>query len=204
MDIQAGIPRSRGAVCGVLLVLLGLWGGLAPFIGPYIHFGFTPDKAWQYTQGRLYYSAIPGGAALLGGLIVLVTRNRGVGVVGGLLAALGGVWFGLGDGFVTTVLKRASISIGVPLAPLGSSASTLRTYLESIAFFGGLGMVVLFFGALAIGRFSLLAATDVTPMPEDTGYYETQATFPTTSGNFPGIQQYPDVPPDYPTVPADQ
>jgi hypothetical protein len=206
MDIQAGIPRSRGAVCGVLLVLLGLWGGLAPFVGPYIHFGFSPDKAWEYTQGRVYYSAIPGAAALIGGLAVLLTRNRAVGVIGGLLAVLGGAWFGLGDGFVTTVLKKSSISIGAPLAPFASTASTLRTYLETIAFFGGLGLVVLFFGALAIGRFSMLAARDVVPMADDSGYYETQTSFPTTTtGQFPGVEQYPDVPPPgYPTIPASQ
>ena len=39
--------------CGVLLILLGLWGGLAPFVGPYVHFGFTPDATWHYDSGRL-------------------------------------------------------------------------------------------------------------------------------------------------------
>jgi hypothetical protein len=202
MDDQATIPRSRGAVCGVLLVLLGLWGGLAPFVGPYFHFGFTPDKAWAYTQGRLYYSAIPGAAALLGGLLVLITRNRAIGITGGVLAVLGGAWFGLGDGIVTVVLKRASISIGSPLAPI-ATASTLRTYLETIAFFGGLGLVVLFFGAVAIGRFSMLAARDVAPAVEDSGYYETQTSFPTATGQFPQAAQYPESP-GYPNVPASQ
>ena len=28
------VPRSRGALSGVLLVLLGLWGGLIAFVGP--------------------------------------------------------------------------------------------------------------------------------------------------------------------------
>ena len=79
MNRQGQIPRSRGGICGVLLILLGLWGGLAPFVGPYFHFGFTPDKTWHYDSGRLYYSVIPGAAALLGGLLVAVTRNRGVG-----------------------------------------------------------------------------------------------------------------------------
>ena len=76
MNSQVRIRRSRGAVCGVALILLGLWGGLAPFVGPYFHFGFTPDKAWAYTTGRLYLSAVPGGAAVLGGLFMMVTRSR--------------------------------------------------------------------------------------------------------------------------------
>src|SRR5277367_6779834 len=106
MNAQGRIPRTRGAVCGVLLILLGLWGGLAPFVGPYLHFGFTPDKAWAYTTGRLYLSAVPGAAALLGGLLVLGTRNRAVGIVGGLLGALGGAWFIVGGGFVVSILKN--------------------------------------------------------------------------------------------------
>jgi hypothetical protein len=205
MDDQAGIPRSRGAVSGVLLVLLGLWGGLAPFIGPYLHFGFSPDKAWAYTQGRLYYSLIPGAAVLIGGLFVLFTRNRAVGITGGILAALGGFWFGLGPGIVTIVLKK-SINVGTPLAQM-ATASTLRSYTETIAFFGGLGLVVLFFAALAIGRFSMLSAGDVAPMAEDSGYYEgAQAGFPTATGQFPRAeqqQQYPQSP-GYPTVSSDQ
>ncbi len=195
MDDQPRIPRSRGAVNGVILILLGLLGGLAPFVGPYIHFGFTPDKAWAYTQGRLYYSIVPGAAALVGGLAVTVTRNRGVGIAGGLLAVLGGAWFGLGDGFVTTVLKRGSISIGAPLAQAGAAPTALHTYLETLAFFGGLGLVVLFCGALAVGRFSMLAARDVAPVaPEGSDYYETQTGFPTAAGQFPDTPGYPTVP----------
>ncbi len=98
MNPQGQIPRSRGAICGVLLILLGLWGGLAPFVGPYFHFGYTPDKTFYYSSGRLYFSVIPGAAALLGGLLVLATRNRGVGAFGGVLAALGGAWFVAGAG----------------------------------------------------------------------------------------------------------
>jgi len=46
------VPRSRGAMTGLLLVLLGAWGGLIAFIGPYFHYAYTPDSAWTYTSGR--------------------------------------------------------------------------------------------------------------------------------------------------------
>ena len=71
MNPQGRIPRRRGAVCGLLLILLGLWGGLAPFVGPYLHFGYTPDKTWDFSSGRLYYSVIPAAAVLLGGLLAV-------------------------------------------------------------------------------------------------------------------------------------
>ena len=105
MNSQVRIRRSRGAVCGAALILLGLWGGLAPFVGPYFHFGFTPDKAWEYDTGRLYLSAVPGAAALLGGLAVILTRSRFVGISGGVLAALGGAWL-IAGAQVTTILAE--------------------------------------------------------------------------------------------------
>jgi len=84
------IPRTRGGVSGVLLILLGAWGALAPFVGPYFHFAYTPDRAWAYTSGRLWLSVVPGVAALAGGLLVTFATHRGVGIFGALLAALGG------------------------------------------------------------------------------------------------------------------
>src|SRR5271166_749960 len=162
MNAQGRIPRTRGAVCGVLLILLGLWGGLAPFVGPYFHFGFTPDTTWPYDSGRLYYSIIPGAAALIGGILVTITRNRAVGVAGGVLAVLGGAWFVAGFGFVTYVLKK-SIAAGGPIltATSGTQPIGLRPYLESISLFSGLGILILVLGAIAMGRFSMVAAKDV-------------------------------------------
>src|SRR5215469_9585983 len=166
MNDVVSIPRSRGAVSGVLLILLGVWGGLAPFVGHYLHFGFAPDKAWGWTSGRLYLSVIPGAAALLGGLMVLITRHRGVGISGGLLGALGGAWFVVGSGFVVYVLKNNSIKTGAPLQS-ASMAAPLQDYLEGAGLFFGIGVLILFFGALAIGRFSMLAASDLEALEAD-------------------------------------
>jgi hypothetical protein len=209
MNRQGQIPRGRGGITGLLLILLGAWGGLAPFVGPYFHFGYTPDKAWAYNSGRLYYSVIPGAAALLGGLFVLATRNRGVGVTGGLVAALGGAWFVLGNGITTVVLKQTAISIGVPIvtASTGAISSTTRTYGETVALFTGVGVLILFFGALAAGRLSLLAAQDV-PVTDDSYYADFPATpaatpqpgqystgqYPTSAGQFPSGSPFPTSP----------
>jgi hypothetical protein len=162
MNGEEQIPRNRGAVCGVLLILLGLWGGLAPFVGPYFHFGYTPDKAWAYNSGRLYYSIIHGAAALLAGVLITLTRNRGVAVAGGVLAALGGAWFAVGSGFVTNVLHR-SIGVGATIltGASGAHAVDLRSYLESVALFRGLGVLIVLLGAIVMGRFSMVAAKDL-------------------------------------------
>ncbi len=202
MNDLASIPRSRGAVCGLLLILLGLWGGLAPLAGPYYHFGFTPDKAWAYTSGRLYLSVVPGAAALLGGLMMLVTRSRAVGIAGAVLGVLGGAWFIAGSGFVKAVLKNTSVSIGKPLESANMTAA-LQDYLARAALFFGLGALIVFVAALAIGRFSLLAARDVAAVEADAYPYSSQpeqfvaaAAYPTTAGQFPSAPdtttaQYP-------------
>ncbi|MGO8979125.1 MAG: hypothetical protein ACLP70_13885 [Streptosporangiaceae bacterium] len=54
MTAMLRVPRSRGALSGVLLILLGLWGGLVPFVGPYFHYAYTPDRAWDFTAGRVW------------------------------------------------------------------------------------------------------------------------------------------------------
>ena len=121
---------------GVLLILLGAWGGLAPFVGPYFHFAYSPDKAWAYTSGRLYLSIVPGAAALLGGLMVVSTGHRAVGVLGSLLAALGGVWFIVGSSVTVLVVKNGSIRPGFPVAgPLGPLSSATRQFLEGLGLF---------------------------------------------------------------------
>jgi len=55
--------RSRGAASGLLLVLLGLWGALIFFVGPYFHFAYTPDTAWTYSTGRLWLEILPGASS---------------------------------------------------------------------------------------------------------------------------------------------
>jgi hypothetical protein len=154
----ARIPRSRGSLCGLLLVLLGAWGGLIPFVGPYFHYAFTPDKTWAYTSGRLYLEVVPGIVVVLGGLLVLATRSRTVGSLGAFAAALGGAWFVGGYGLLHVFARNSTISPGSPVGAGGVLAR--KVILEQLGFFAGLGAVIVFFAALALGRFSLLAARD--------------------------------------------
>jgi hypothetical protein len=93
MAWMSRIPRSRGAVSGALLVLLGAWGGLVPFVGPYFGYAYTPGGAWHFTLARLWLEVLPGAAVVLGGALVVVGARRLVAGGGAVLAALGGGWF---------------------------------------------------------------------------------------------------------------
>ena len=192
------IPRSRGSVAGVLLIILGAWGGLIPFVGPYFHYAYTPDTAWHYTSGRLYLSIVPGAAALIGGLLAVLASHRAVGVLGSLLAALGGGWFILGGPIVALAVKSGSVSPGSPLTgAVGSLSSATRVFLETLGFFTGTGVLIVFLAALALGRFSVVSVRDAALADEGGGLSlgGDAAAFPAgenlpepaTTGEFPVV-----------------
>jgi hypothetical protein len=147
-------PRSRGAFSGVLLVLLGLWGGLVPFVGPYWHFAYTPDSTWTTTDGRWYLSVAPAVATVLGGLIVLGGANRLGAAFGAWLAVLGGAWFAVGGPLSTLWTADGANAAG---SPVGTAT---RQVVEQLTFFTGLGVVIVFFGALALGRFTVVGVRE--------------------------------------------
>jgi len=160
MNGMLRIPRSRGALSGVLLVLLGAWGGLIAFVGPYFHYAYTPDSAWSYTSGRLWMEVLPGAGALVGGLIALASASRPVAMFGAWLAAISGAWFALG-----TIIGHAWAGSGLTAGtPVGGN---LTRVVEQIGFFTGLGVVIVFLAALALGRLSVVGIRDGA-IPADT------------------------------------
>src|ERR1700755_390188 len=80
------VPRTRGATSGVLVLLLGAWGALVPFIGPHFGYAYTPNATWVMTSGRLWLELIPGVVAALGGLIMIGSASRAVGLWAGWLS----------------------------------------------------------------------------------------------------------------------
>ena len=138
--------RSRGAVSGALLVLLGLWGALIPFVGPYFHYAYTPDTTWTYNTARLWLEILPGAAVFLGGLLLIIATGRHVAAFGALLAAAAGAWFTLGT--ILSPLWNNHVALGGTPA---SSTLSMRI-LEQIGFFSALGLVIVFIAAAAFGR----------------------------------------------------
>lgn len=143
------VPRTRGAISGVLLVLLGIWGGLIAFVGPYAGYGYLPDQTWAYTTDRLYLVILPGAGAVLGGLLVLASANRATAMFGGWLAAVSGAWFVVGLP-LSPIWRGTANPMGMPL---GTGAT--HHALEHIGMFSGLGVVIVFLAALSLGRFAV-------------------------------------------------
>jgi hypothetical protein len=144
------VRRSQGALSGALLVLLGIWGALIPFVGPYFHYAYTPDRAWVATSARMWLEVLPGVVTMAGGIVVLVSRFRPTAVLGAWLAAVAGAWFAAGD-----VIAGRWARLPQPGTPAGG---TTRAVLEQLGFFTGLGIVIVFVAALALGRFTVVGA----------------------------------------------
>jgi hypothetical protein len=157
MTTMLQVPRTRGAVSGVLLVLLGAWGALIPFVGPYFHYAYTPDAAWTYTTGRLWMEVVPGAVTVVGGIILLSSATRPVAMFGAELAAVAGAWFALGKILTPIWTTTSALNPGFPVG------GTIGQPLEQIGFFTGLGVVIVFIGALALGRLTVIGVRDRRP-----------------------------------------
>ena len=147
------MPRSRGAASGFLLILLGVWGAFIPFVGPYFDFAFTPDQAWAWTTGRGWLEVLPGAVAAVGGLLLLSSRNRATAMLGAWMAVIAGAWFVVGRALA------GPLGLGDAGTPVATSETT-RVWLE-LTYFYGLGALIVFLGAVAVGRLSIRSVRDV-------------------------------------------
>jgi hypothetical protein len=156
--------RSRGAFSGFLLMLLGLWGALIPFVGPYFHYAYTPDQAWTYNTGRLWLELLPGAAVFLGGFLLMIARSRHIAMFGALLAVAAGAWFTLGP--VLSPLWNNHVPMGG--SPAG--ATVYMRIMEQLGFFTALGVVIVFVAAMALGRIASVASgiREIEEIPETT------------------------------------
>src|SRR3954471_12002058 len=151
------IPRTRGAISGLLIVVLGAWGAIVPFVGPSFNLTIGPDATFHMTHGRLWLSLIPGVVAVVGGLMLLFSANRASAILGAQLALAAGVWFVIGP-----VLSQLWSSAPGALGQAGFAAGDEgRRVLEAIAYFYGVGAAITAFAGLALGRLTLRSARDV-------------------------------------------
>jgi hypothetical protein len=147
------MPRTRGAVTGLLLILLGAWGALVPFFGPNIDWAYLADPAWTWTTAKGWLEVLPGAAAAVGGLLVLFSGNRANAVFGGWLAVFAGAWLVVGRAFASTL---GIGDIGQPVA-----STDLKRALLEVTYFTGLGALIVFLGGAAVARLAVRHARDV-------------------------------------------
>jgi hypothetical protein len=178
------MPRTRGAVTGLLLILLGAWGALAPFIGPIINWAYTADPAWTWTAAKGWLEVLPGVATAVGGLLLLASGNRASAVFGGWLAAFAGAWFVVGRTFASTL---GIGDVGQPLA-----STDLKRALLEVTYFTGLGSLIVLLSGAVLARVAVRHARDVVATePAPAPYGESRDVTGAPTGRFAAAEPQP-------------
>jgi hypothetical protein len=146
------MAKSRGAVTGPLLMILGAWGALIPFIGHAFGYGYTPSNTWTWSAARGWLEVLPGAVTFVGGFLLTASSNRIPAMIGGWLAAAAGAWFALGT-VVSPWWSAGDIGL-----PVGTPSHAVW---ERLGMFTGLGVVIVFLAAVALGRISVIGVRDV-------------------------------------------
>jgi predicted MFS family arabinose efflux permease len=137
------MPRRRGAASGLLILIVGAWAAVIPFIGHYLDFVVGPDDAWDMTSGRFWLSLVPGVVAVVGGLMLLRSGNRATATLGAQLALAAGIWLVIGR----ELSHLWTTSWSEP--PLGG---TDKQALELLLYFYGVGALITALAGTALGR----------------------------------------------------
>ena len=148
------VARARGALSGVLLMLLGAWAALVPFIGPYLNVAYTPqpDTAWHWTAARGWLEVTPGAVAFVAGVLLVIGTSRVLTVLCAWLAAASGAWLVVGPACASPL----HIDLGTPDPASRRAVQTL----EQVAFFFGIGALIVFVAGIALGRLTVTTMRD--------------------------------------------
>jgi hypothetical protein len=148
------IPRTKGALSGFLILLLGLWGGLIPFVGPYFNYAMHSDQTWQWFSDRFWLEVLPAIVTVVGGLILMGGITRMSTSFGAMLALAGGLWFIVGPN-VSMLWNHGAITVGPPIGK-----HNVTRMLEWIGFFYGTGGLITLFSSYALGFMAALPIVD--------------------------------------------
>jgi hypothetical protein len=173
---------------GLIVLVLGIWAGLIPFIGPYFHYSFGSNATWHYTANRFWLDILPAIAVVIGSLVLLRSANRISGVMGSWLAIAGGAWLAVGPA-VSRVWEHDPGPIGGPL--YGSARQTL----ELVGYFYGVGVLIAALSAFALGRFVSRPALAVAEPATETAHAEPVAQPQSVAQREPGTESQPVGPP---------
>jgi hypothetical protein len=159
------LPAAGTALIGTLVVLIGVWAGLVPFVGPAFAFSADGSSSWMWTLPHAVLWAVPGAVAVDMGLLLLLMipraaagRARATSVWAGCLIAASGAWLALGL-YVWPVIGYQSEAI--------RPASPLRELAYRAAWNLGPGLALVLLGGCAIGTAlrSTIVTTEMTSAP---------------------------------------
>ncbi|MFC7614863.1 hypothetical protein ACFQV2_16425 [Actinokineospora soli] len=141
-------------------------GATVPLFGPYLGLSYGTSDPWVFTGDRVLLNFLPGLAVVLGGLGLMGSARVVGGAFAGWLAALGGAWFAVGP-TVSTLWNGGQSAAGEPLA-----ASVAGRAVTELVFHTGLGTLIVFLAAVALGRFTAGTGRTVVVPEQSRGEYD--------------------------------
>jgi hypothetical protein len=143
--------RLTARSIGLLLVVLGAWGAIVPFIGPEFGYPFPAGSgvgSWEWSETTWQLSLLPGIGAIYGGLILLglLGSVRIAPALGALIALASGAWFVLGSEFSRLWTTP----------PPDGSGSDWMVIATNLGYHEGLGLAIATLSAFALGLLALL------------------------------------------------
>ena len=145
------VPRTarRPVLLGLgafLALLVGAWGGIAPYVGPVFGYSPTGTGAWRWALPPGVLALAPGALAVVAAVMLLASgRRRPRAGVAGFFLVIAGAWFVIGP-LVWRVLEHTGAYF--------VAAGPFREFTYQVGANLGPGLIVLACGAVALGRAS--------------------------------------------------
>lgn len=135
---------GRAKFAGGVLLVLGLWGALVPFIGPSFGYGMGGVAAWTWTESHATLHLAPGVAAIVGAIFLLRGR-RASQTFGSLLAMTGGIWFVIAPSLHPLWAGQSMNGMS------GMGSSAMSSALSAIGYHYGTGVLIAIVAAYTLG-----------------------------------------------------
>lgn len=147
--------RKPALGAGILILIVGIWGGIVPFVGPLFSFNMGSPKPWVWSESHATLHVAPAVVAIIGAIMLLRSRRHNYRAFGAVLATIAGAWFVLGPSLHPLWAMSAS--------KMMMGGSTAMTALEAVGYHYGTGILIAVLGAYAFGR---LATTSHEGIPK--------------------------------------
>jgi hypothetical protein len=128
--------RLVATVAGAVTIVVGAWGGIAPYVGHALHYSADGSATWTWNLQHGLLSLLPGSMAVVGGALLVATawvrRDRPSALHTVALAAatallgLSAIWFLIGTS-VWPVFFTGNVLVGA--SPVRAFADVGGTYL---------------------------------------------------------------------------
>ncbi len=147
---RAHLGRIGLGAAGVVAIVVSVWGGMVPYVGPLFGYSGDGSGSWHWNLAHATLALVPGVAGVLVGLFVLA-ESRGVTVgrgrlslaTAGVLLMVCGAWFAIGP-LAWPVLSNGGGAYFV-------AGSHLRILAYELGYSIGTGIVLVICGAFVDG-----------------------------------------------------